>query len=155
MEFYKNLYPQTAKKKFQLIMGIVVVVLAILWILSKIYLDESVHFIDWMYSGMFFTHGVVLIMHYFGYPIEELFGKRFISITTSEIQYKPKTLKPGIKILWKDVDSIFFKVNNIEIKSKKGKKTNLHYSFIDYASVQELKDTVKQIAQEKKCTVTI
>jgi len=155
MEFYKNLYPQAAKKKFQLIMGIVVIVLAILWILTKIYLDESVHFIDWLYSGMFFIHGVIIIMHYFGYPIEELFGKRFISVTTSEIQYKPKTLKPEIKILWKDVDSIFFKVNNIEIKSQNGEKINLQYNYMDYASVQELKDTVKQIAQDKSCTVTI
>lgn len=153
MEYYKNLYPQPEKKKFQLIMGIVAIVLALLWVLSKIYYGESIIFIDWLYSGMFFLNGVVLIMQYFGHPIEELFGKRFISVTTSEIQYKPKTLKPEIKILWKDVDSIDFTVTNIEIKSKDGQQISLQYSHLDYASVQELKHTVKQIAQEKSCII--
>lgn len=153
MEYYKNLYPHPKKQKAQLILGIVFIVLSLLWMLNKIYPDNRIHLIDWIYSSIFFLQGVVNILQYFGYNIDEFFGKRFIRITTDEIQYKPKTFKPEIKIQWEDITSIFFKSNYIQLETKDKDITNLYYKNIDYVSVQALKNTITEIANKKICNL--
>ena len=145
MEYYKNLYPQPEKKKFQLILGIIFIILSIFWILNK--MGDKILAFDWIYSSIFMLNGVSVIMQYFGYNIDELFGKRFIKITPEEISYKPKTLKPETKILWKNITSILLKVNHINIKYNNGEIINIHYNSLDYSSVQELKDTITEFAR--------
>ena len=150
MEYYKNLYPHLVRRKLQLILGIIFIALSISWILIK--MNDEIIVFDWIYSAIFFLNGVNAIMQYYGYIIEEFFGKRFIRITDEKIQYKPKTFKPETTILWENITSIQFKVNKIEFKCNDGKTLNLQYSSMEYSSVQKLKDAISEIAKNYKIT---
>lgn len=145
MEYYKNLYPHQVRMKIQLILGIVFIALSITWILIKI--NNEIIVFDWIYSGVFFLNGIVSIMQYYGFIIEEFFGKRFIRITNKKIQYKPRTLKSEIVILWEDIHAIQFKVNHVKIEYNDGKTFKLQYNSMDYRSVQQLKETIREIAK--------
>jgi len=153
MEFYKNLYPYRESKKIQLVFGFIFIILSILWILQKKHFNSQIFVFDWLYSIIFLLNGIVVILQYYGIHIEEIFGKRYIKITPEEIDYKPKTFNPAKKIKWVDVKVINFKVNSIELESIKGENIVINYTNLEYASVQELKERIAQITQNKNCNI--
>ena len=153
MVFYKNLYPYRESKKIQLVFGFIFIILSILWILQKKHFNSQIFAFDWLYSGVFLMNGVIITLQYYGIHIEEIFGKRYIKITPEEIDYKPKTFKRATKTKWVELKTINFKVNSIELQSINGKNLRINYTNLEYASVQELKETIVQIAQNKNCKI--
>jgi len=148
MEYYFDLYPRNERTKLQFILSILFLIISILWITNRIYHHQHISLFDWLYSIIFFLNGVVNLLEYFGKPIDRIFGTTFIKINNQEISYKPGLFKNEISLEWKGIETIIFKINYLEIIYKQV-PIHLKYHGQQYVVIQDLKNIVRTIAQEK------
>ena len=150
MEFKKNLLRKEKKSYFRFAMGIVFFIISILWISVKISDEQKISFFDWLYFGLFTLNGIAHSMGGFGFQFEELFGKAFIVINEEIISIKTKVLDKEQNILWSDIQNINYNLNKLYIHKTDNTTQTFNLSEIDYDSKNEIKESIKSIANKKQ-----
>ena len=149
MELEKNLLKKVEKNPLFVFLGIMFLVIAILWLLSKRWNNESVKIFDCIYSGIFALNALIHMMRGFGYPIEGFIGKAFIKIDSNRIQMKSGIFKKEQIAIWDLVQSIDCKANQLVIRKNDNSCILFPFSEIEYSTVQELKNILTAIASKK------
>ena len=152
MEYYKDLHKKPEPIKFNLIGGILFILIAITSIIIR--LDEGISIFWWFYSVFFFLYGMVMILQYRGVNVDRIFGKKFIRITSENIYYKPTYRTKEQKMNWNKIKNIKFNINSVEFESQTS-ILKISYHQQEYKYVKELKDTILQNAEEKNIPVEI
>ena len=152
MEYYKDLHKKPEPIKFNLIGGILFILIAITSIIIR--LDEGISIFWWFYSVFFFLYGMVMILQYRGVNVDRIFGKKFIRITSENIYYKPTYRTKEQKMNWNKIKNIKFNINSVEFESQTS-ILKISYHKQEYKYVKELKDTILQNAEEKNIPVEI
>src|SRR6056297_2028644 len=145
MEYYKDLHKTPEPLKFNLIGGIIFILIAIASIILR--LDEGVNIFWWFYSFFFFLYGIIMILQYRGVNVDRIFGKKFIRITSENIYYKPTYQAKEQKMNWNKIKNIKFNINSVDFESQTS-ILKISYHKQEYKYVKELKDTILQNAEE-------
>jgi len=152
MEYYKDLHKKPEPIKFNLIGGILFILIAITSIIIR--LNEAISIFWWFYSVFFFLYGIVMILQYRGVNVDRIFGKKFIRITSENIYYKPTYQAKEQKMNWNKIKNIKFNINSVDFESQTS-ILKISYHKQEYKYVKELKDTILQNAEEKNIPVEI
>ncbi len=152
MEYYKDLHKKPEPIKFNLIGGILFILIAITSIIIR--LNEGISIFWWFYSVFFFLYGMVMILQYRGVNVDRIFGKKFIRITSENIYYKPTYQAKEQKMNWNKIKNIKFNINSVDFESQTS-ILKISYHKQEYKYVKELKDTILQNAEEKNIPVEI
>ena len=152
MEYYKDLHKKPEPIKFNLIGGILFILIAITSIIIR--LNEAISIFWWFYSVFFFLYGIVMILQYRGVNVDRIFGKKFIRITSENIYYKPTYQAKEQKMNWNKIKNIKFNINSVDFESQTI-SLKMSYHQQEYMYVKELKETILQNAEEKNIPVEI
>jgi hypothetical protein len=155
MEFNKNLLKTPKKSKVRIIFGIAFIVFSCIWISLRLMDNLPIRFFDWLYSGVFSLNGVIHIMAGFGYSIEGVFGKAFIKIDSEFINVKLGSFEKESKISWQAITSIDYKPTLFRIHKIDNTTQVVEIEKLDYSGIQEVKDVISKIAEDKKLNYTI
>ena len=109
MKFEKNLLVQKSTPKT--IIGLLGIILIVIWIGSKFYMEESFATFDIVYLIILFLLGVIFIFEGRGIRLASLFGKAFILIDEERISLKKSIFSKAQTILWDEIKSIEYKPN--------------------------------------------
>ena len=150
MEYYKDLHKKPEPIKFNLIGGILFILIAITSIIIR--LDEGISIFWWFYSVFFFLYGMVMILQYRGVNVDKIFGKKFIRITSENIYYKPTYRAKEQKMNWNDIKNITFNINSVDFENQ-ATRLKMSYHQQEYRDVKELKETIIQTAEQKSIPV--
>jgi len=153
MNYYKNLLTQEKKSKLRIVLGSVFIIISILWIFIRIIEENPIRIFDWFYSIIFSLNGIMHIVEGSGISINSYFGKSFIQINKEEIKYKPNIRAREINVKWDKISDICFKNNRIEIVDQNGSSIEFLYSKLVFTEIQEIKDIIIKISQEKEIKV--
>lgn len=149
MEFYKNLLKKNEKNPLRLFIGLLFLIVAILWVVSKRWDNEPITLFDWIYSLIFALNALVHIMGGLGVPIEGFMGKAFIKVDSNQIQVKPGIFKKEQTADWNTVQSIDNKGNQLVIVKNDNSNLNISFTDLEYSIVQEIKSALTDIANKK------
>lgn len=155
MEFYRNLLKTPKKSKVRIIFGFAFIVFSCIWISLRLMDNLPIRFFDWLYSGAFSLNGVIHIMAGLGYSIEGVFGKSFIKIDSDFINVKLGAFAKESKISWQDITSIDYKPTLFRIHKLDNTTQVVEIDKLDYSDIQEVKNIISKIAEDKKLAYTI
>lgn len=149
MEYYKDLLKEKQQSKLRLFIGILFFAVSIAWITMKMIENKPIETFDWVYSGIFLLNALIHILGAVGYPFEGLFGKAFIQIDNRSIRIKSWIFEKEQSAVWDDIQSIEFKMNQLLLSEKDDSCTSISLSKLEYLWVQEIKDTLRNLASKK------
>lgn len=155
MEFKKDLLKEVKNSKLRLFFSIAFYIVAIGYILAKIYNDKALMWFDWIYSFAMFLSGFSHMMSYFGYPVERLIGKAYVKIDSNLILFKPSLYDTEQKIDWNYISAIDSKKGYLNIVKNDNSTIKLMLSKLSYSDNQEIKEVVGNIAKNKNISLTI
>ena len=135
------------KSVFRIILGVCCILLAVSWIIIRVFGDEIIKPFDWSFFGIFALNGVFHLMEGLGYPIEGLFRNNHILINSELISICDK--KHFIN--WNEIKSIDYNINfqKLEIIKTDNTIQILNLTKFDYTLLNEIKKTIGCIAKEK------
>ena len=141
MEFKYNLLQKQARSWYLLFFG---------WFISifSIYFDLIV---DGNLSKfiVFFLIGMLMIFRGYGFPLERLFGEKYIRITADNLRLKPGPMKKETKLNWDDIDSIELWPGKLIISVKNNENQSIDISALDQSIRHSILDSIAQIAEQK------
>jgi len=152
MEIRKNLLRNEKKSYVSFAVGVVFFIISIIWIVLKMRDGQKISLFDWFYVGIFALNGISYSMAGFGFRLEELFGKAFILINKEKISMKAKALEKEQTVFWAEIQSINYNFNKLHVHKTDNATLTFNLSEIDYAFKNEIKEFVKNIANEKQIT---
>ena len=152
MEIRKNLLRNEKKSYVSFALGVVFFIISIIWIVLKMRDGQKISLFDWFYVGIFALNGISYSMAGFGFRLEELFGKAFILINKEKISMKAKALEKEQTVLWSEIQKINYNFNKLHVHKTDNATLTFNLSEIDYAFKNEIKEFVKNIANEKQIT---
>lgn len=147
MEYFKDLLVNK-RNKFGIALGIIFLVFALSWIPIKIS-ENNLQTFDWIYFSVFTLNGIIWILYGFGLQIEQFFFKAYIRINDKIISMKTGIHEPKQEVLWTEIHEIEYDSRKIIIEKKDKSKILFSIAKLDYSTIQELKNTVNAIANEK------
>ena len=152
MEIRKNLLRNEKKSYVSFALGVVFFIISIIWIVLKMRDGQKISLFDWFYVGIFALNGISYSMAGFGFRMVELFGKAFILINKEKISMKAKALEKEQTVFWAEIQSINYNFNKLHVHKTDNATLTFNLSEIDYAFKNEIKEFVKNIANEKQIT---
>ena len=152
MEIRKNLLRNEKKSYVSFAVGIVFFIISIIWIVLKIRDGQKISLFDWFYVGIFALNGISYSMASFGFRLEELFGKAYLLINKEKISMKAKALEKEQTVLWSEIQSMNYNFNKLYVHKTDNTTLTFNLTEIDYAFKNEIKEFVKNIANEKQIT---
>lgn len=155
MNYSKNLLAERKKSKFALILGLTSIVLAITLISLNLITKTPFSTFTWIYTLIFLLNGVSHTMHGLGYSIERAFGTAYIRIDPSAIEIKTSVWTQAQKLDWDKIAAIEYRSGFFYITQKDHATQKLIISKLDYATIQEVKNIIVEIAQDKKIAVKL
>lgn len=155
MEYFNDLLKEKRKSTLALILGLLSFAFAILWISLKLTEKDALSAFDWLYSTFIFLYGVWLTVSGLGYSIERLFGKAYIQIDDAAIKIKMGVFDKEQYIEWSAVSSVNYKPNNFTVTRNDATACKIKMAKLDYSTIQEIKNIIYKIANDKKISVNI
>jgi len=155
MEYAIDLLKNSKKSKPRIFFGLAMIVLSLLYIYLKIEDSEPVAIFAWIYSGVFLISGLANILEGFGYSIDKVFGKAYIEINDKEIKIKTDIFIREESISWDNIDKIEYKTNKFLITKKDSTVFTFYLSKFEYAVVQEIKNVVVKMSNNKGVKVRL
>ena len=143
---------KSKKSRIRVLLGILFTMLAISWITIKLIGNNIISPFDWFYFGIMGINGFFHMVEGFGYPFDRLFGKAYILINSDFISIKASTLDKNQIINWSDIKSVEYKLNKFEIIKTDNTYRYIFLSYLDYISINAIKQTIHGIAKEKQIT---
>ncbi len=141
------------KSKFKIILGILFLIIAIAWIIIKIFEHENIGTFDWIYSGIFSLNGILNIIEGIGVSSSRLFGKAYILINDENILIKKNIFDKEKKVFWNEILSIRKMSNNFVFETDNEKSLTINMSKFHYSLVRKINDTVDNIAKGKNIKI--
>ncbi len=155
MDVYIDLIqnPKQIKSKFWRYTAIFAIILFIGFYIVTAVLEQKKSF---YFSAFFWTIWGILYLYSLitGKSLERLFGKKYIHLTETFIELKPKLNQKVVHIDWDEIESIKMKPTYLVVKSKKGDEIQIDFKVLDYLSVQNIKSAVREIVEKKKIALS-
>lgn len=135
----------------QLLTGLFLIIVSILWISLKETGYGKMTSFDWLLFGIFILAGIFQIGENYGFYIAPIFGKAFIKITDENISYKKDIFSDEKSILWSNIESIQFQDTNLFINSLSNKSESIFCSMekVSNKKQQNFKMILNQISKSK------
>ena len=116
MEYKKDLLAIPGKSnKFQIVVGIIFIVLAIVTLVAMYFAFEVWKQFSWIDSLLIGLLGIVQLLGGMGLTIGKFFGKTFIDIDSDRMKFKLGIFEKEKKFNWKDITAIDYKPNAFKI----------------------------------------
>ncbi|MDE5424234.1 hypothetical protein L3073_18635 [Ancylomarina sp. DW003] len=147
MKFEKNLLVQKSVAKT--IIGALALVLIVLWIGIKTYIDEAFEIFDWLYFTGLFLIGILFILEGRGIPFAKIFGTAFIHIDEERISMKRGVFHEEQSILWEEIKQIEYKPNYFLFTKHDGSLFPFKLRHLAFRFNREILDFIKVIGKEK------
>jgi len=147
MEFKKDLLVQKSAAKT--ILGVLDIALIILWVSSKVYIQETFKTFDIIYLIMLFLLGAFLILEGRGIPFAKIFGKAFILIDEEQISLKKSVFSEEQTIFWDEIKSIEYKPNYFLFTKQDDSLFPLKLKLLAFRFNREILDFIKVIGKHK------
>lgn len=149
MELKKDLLKKDKKSIFRIILGVLQFTCVIVWLT-----DTDNHLIlrrpfNWIFLGCLVLSGILYIIDGFGFAI----GKAFIFIDKEIISIKIGVFDKKQSIVWNDIKSINYKINNVEIIRSDNSSMTFNIKSLGYSLIKNIKQVISGIASEKGITI--
>lgn len=155
MEYSIDLLKTRKKTIITSVIGVLILLVALAWIPVRWIGDGLVTSYDWVYFIIMLLNGLSLINLGLGNPIERLFGKAYIEINNQIIRVKAGVFEKEQNIKWSEINSIDYKSGDFVIIKKDNSVYNLSVSKLEYIQLQEVKDIINDIANDKNISINL
>lgn len=150
MEYSVDLLKNSKKSKLRIFFGLVMIISSLIYIYLMIEDNEPIGIFEWIYSGVLLISGLSNIIEGSGYSVDKIFGNAYIEINDQKIKIKTGIFIREVSIRWNDIDKIEYKANKFLITKKDSTVFEFYLSRFEYAVVQEIKDVVAKISDNKE-----
>jgi hypothetical protein len=138
------------KSVFVIILGILFSAISIAWLLIDHRMNTPFsRTFDWIFFTLMILNGILYTIKGFGLSV----GKAFILIDHKIISIKKDILQKEQCIEWNDINSIEYKINDIEILKKNGTVESLKIKSLGYSLIKEIKQVISELANEKRIEI--
>ncbi|MRT91817.1 hypothetical protein [Ancylomarina sp. 16SWW S1-10-2] len=151
MKFEKNLLDQKSSAKT--IIGLLGIILIVIWVSSKFYIEESFETFDFVNLILLFLLAMVFIFEGRGIRLASIIGKAFILIDEEQISLKKSVFSKKQTILWEDIKSIEYKPNYFLFTKQDDSLFPLKLKQQAYRFNREVLDFIKIIGKHKNIEV--
>jgi hypothetical protein len=155
MEYKRDLFKGNNRSIFHLILGLAVLVMSILWIITRLAENDSLKPFDWFYSSFFLLFGIAHIFLGFGTSIERFLGKSFVHIDNDIISIKFGAFEKEKKIYWHDILSINYVPHRFTFQLKDNSAKVISLTRLDNSRISDIKETITKIATDKEIKLII
>jgi len=155
MELKIDLLMKEKKSTFQVVGGILFILVSVAWVISRYLKNQHIDTFDWFYCGILILNGVAHIMGGYGLPVIRLFGESYIWIDEDKISIKPRVLGKERSILWADVKMINYKLNRFKVIRTNDTTFTLDFSKLEYAILKDAKEIIGNMAKEKGIQINL
>ncbi|MCE1198905.1 MAG: hypothetical protein LWW85_08040 [Marinilabiliales bacterium] len=146
MELYLDLLPKREKSRFQLVLGIVTLLLGISYLLF-LWISHKEYFLP---LGLYMILlGINSVLMGLGYHAERLFGKAFICVNEEIIALKPGVMQRERRLYWKDIQSIHYQLNKFRMVLTDGTTREWKLSSLEYAILIRTRQAILEMAARK------
>jgi len=149
MELKRNLLKVSEKSRFRIILGVGFLILAVAWVVGRTVENQDIRLIDWIYSFLFVSFGIIYTTEGVGIAFPGLFWKAFVAIDEIQISLKPGIFSEARNVYWNDILSVEYNPLNFKFTKMDHGYMILKLSGMDYALIQEIKKIIEDIAHEK------
>jgi len=153
MKYSKDLLKRRKKSKIGIAFGVFFIVIAISLAPVRLLVEGSVSGYDWAYTIIFLLNGLTQLMAGLGYSIDKLIGKAFIEIDNQVIRIKISAFGKEQSVSWDKINSIEYRPNKFIVTKKDNTQLVLSISKLEYPVIQEIKNTIREIAKKKKISL--
>ena len=150
MKYSKDLLKRRKKSKIGIAFGVFIIIVAISLAPVRLLVEGSVSGYHWPYTIIFLLNGLNQLMAGLGYSIDRLMGKAFIEIDNKVIRLKISAFGKEQNVSWDKINSIEYRPNKFIVTKKDKTQLVLSIYKLEYSVIQEIKNTIKEIANEKK-----
>jgi hypothetical protein len=154
-DLFIDLIRTPVKSRFRRILGFCYVILVILWLVVKVIYHNPLSWFDILYSVVFGISGVVFIIDGYGVSFSRFFGEAFIKISTADIRVKRGVFSKEWVLQWSDIEQVEYTVIKIIFRLKSRISRNFEYDNLDYEHIQQIKEVIRNLAEEKSIEVMI
>jgi len=147
MKFEKDLLVQKSVTKT--IIGILALVLILIWMGIKIYIEEGFETFDRIYFAVLFLLGILFILEGRGIPFAKIFGKAFIIIDEERISMKRGVFQKEQTIYWNEIKQIEYKPNYFLFTKQNDSLFPFKLRQLAFRFNREILDLIKVISKEK------
>ena len=154
MEYNQSLYGHFKKSTFQIIFGILLMLISFTLIFIIICEKYPIRTYSLALLFLFLLYGLIFITQGKGYIFNDFFGRKsFVHI--NEEQIRIKTINKEKQILWKDIKKInlTFRGGYIKITTEDKPQNLILVSNIDSEYVIQIKLIIKKIAERKNISL--
>jgi len=154
-----NILRSPAKSVVRRFLGILYVIMGVLWLITRIILKDPepsrfpLPFLDIVYIVLFGFTGIIFIIEGSGISIGRWFGEAYIRIDSTGIFVKKSVFSREWSLLWKEIEQVEFSVIKIKFSLSGNSLSELDYDNLEYEHIQELKKSIRAIADEKNIRV--
>jgi len=153
MKYSKDLLKRRKKSKIGIAFGVFFIIVAITLVPVRLVVEGSISGYDWPYMIIFLLNGLNQLMAGLGYSIDKLIGKAFIEIDNKVIRLKISAFGKEQNVNWDKINSIEYRPNKFIVTKKDKTQLVLSISKLEYSVIQEIKNTIRKIANEKKISL--
>jgi hypothetical protein len=154
-DLFIDLIRTRVKSRFRRILGFSYVILVILWLVVKVIYHNPLSWFDILYSVVFGISGVVFIIDGYGVSFSRFFGEAFIKIDTTDVRVKKGVFSKEWVLKWSDIEQVEYTVIKIMFRLKSGISRDFEYDNLDYEHIQQIKEVIRNLADEKSIEVII
>ena len=158
-ELFIDLQRKPVVSNLRKVIGIIYILLGILWAITRILSGEplihktTLSFLDFIYVVVLGISGAGFIIDGSGISMSSWFGKAYISIDSKQLIIKKKVLSKEWVLLWNEIDKLEFTPIRIEFNLTDKTSRNLNYDNMQFIHIQQVKQAIKSIAEEKKIKI--
>ncbi|TVQ91630.1 MAG: hypothetical protein EA393_04510 [Bacteroidetes bacterium] len=141
MEFKYDLLKKQARSWYLLFFG---------WFISifSIYFDLMVDG-DLFKFIVFFLIGMLMIFRGYGFPLERLFGKKYIHITADNLRLKPRLMEKERQLNWGEINTVQLWPGKMVLFTKNNGSQSIDISKLDQSIRHSILDSIAQITEQK------
>lgn len=156
MELSINLLAQRRSNLLQLVFGILFLIVATGFFFSRYYENGTLTLIDIMLFSLLLFNGVLNVFAYFGIHPAMLYGRAYVKINWNIVSIKQGLFEKAQIVRWDKVKSISTtRTGALKVFFSNGNEMVLNMSKLQFAIIQEIKNTVSVIAALKGISVDI
>ena len=148
-----NILRSPVRSRIRRILGALYILLAIIWLSTKIELRDPVSVFDIVYSVFFWLSGIIFLIDGYGINMIRWFGEAYIKIDASSIRIKKGVSSKEWLLLWSDIEKVEFSVIKIIFTLTDNSIRELDYDHLDYEHIQEIKRAIVLVGEEKRIEV--
>ena len=149
MELNIDLIQYRKKSTFNLVIGIIAVVLPIVYLGAGWSKNRESSYSLMPMMVYLLVSGILNIINGLGYTWERFFGSAYVHVNNDQIAVKTGVWKKVQQFQWDKIKSLTYKTNWFEICSTDGSKSKLILSELEFSTLIETRDAIIFFASEK------